>query len=234
MKIYIDIETIPTNRQEVIDKAIAEVKEPKITKTGKYKTQNDIDDWRILERPELAENDIHKTGLSGTFGRIFCIAWAVDDGDVKCSWSKPREEGFDEMETLREFYKDLSPIINATGRPRNPTWVGHFVGGFDLKFIYQRSVVLGIKPSFNLPWDSPPWKDDIYDTNAKWCGRDKTSLGDLCLSFGLNGKLMKGSEVWDHVKKGDYKKVVDYNIDDVEKTREVYKRMNFIEDKSQF
>ena len=69
-----------------------------------------------------------------------------------------------------------------------------------------------------------------------WAGvGNRVSLAKLCKVFGLDakgseiGEEIDGSKVWDFVKDGRIEDVARYCEGDVERTRQVYKRLNFIE-----
>ena len=61
-------------------------------------------------------------------------------------------------------------------------WIGHNIVSFDLRFLWQRCLVLGIRPPVPLPLEG---RDGIVtDTMIEWAGRfarDRwPSLEDLC------------------------------------------------------
>ena len=51
----------------------------------------------------------------------------------------------------------------------------------------------------------------------------------MCKALGIPGKPddIDGSKVWDFVERGDYERVMQYNILDVDESRQVYKRLTF-------
>ena len=64
----------------------------------------------------------------------------------------------------------------------------------------------------------------------EWAGPNGRIKQDtLCKTLGIEGKPgdIDGSKVWDFIKAGDGARVVEYNIDDVEKCRRVYDRLTF-------
>src|SRR5574337_886391 len=114
-----------------------------------------------------------------------------------------------------------------------PCIVGHNHAGFDLRFIWQRAVILGVKPPIWWPHNARPWDTDVvFDTMVQWAGTgNRISMDNLCAALGLPGKSegMDGSMVWDAVKDGRISEVADYCKGDVERTRAIYKRMTFAE-----
>jgi hypothetical protein len=74
MELHLDIETLPTDRADVIDMLAASIKAP-----AQYKKPESIAQW--LEENKASELDaLHrKTALDGAFGHICCIGFAIDD-----------------------------------------------------------------------------------------------------------------------------------------------------------
>ena len=218
MNIYLDIETIPSQRDDV-RKGIEEG----ITPPGNFKKQESIDKWMEENKNKAVEEKLHKTGLDGTWGEIVCIGWAINDEQPKCVY---RDLNGSEAEVLEKFYS----VINGL----NLTWIGHNIIGFDLRFIWNRSVINGIRPSVSIPYDAKPWDKNVFDTMTNWSGfksNTSSSLDAISKAMGYEGKGdLDGSKVWDYVKNGRILEVVEYCKDDVEKTRLLHKRMTFSKD----
>lgn len=70
MKIYIDIETIPTQNSDFQAYVCENLKPP-----ANYKNQETIDKWLEENKGEA----IHKTALDGAFGEIVVIGVAIND-----------------------------------------------------------------------------------------------------------------------------------------------------------
>lgn len=215
-KIYIDIETIPGQSAWIKEEAEAKVKPP-----GNTKKPESIKKWMDDNAKQAADELWRKTGLDGSRGEIICIAWAINGGEIK---SVHRELGGDEANMLREFYAMLDMSMDAQ-------WIGHYITGFDLRFIWQRSVISGVKPSVFIPYDAKPWSREVFDTKVEWSGMQSTGTGSLdsvCKALGYDGKGdIDGSKVWDYVKDGRINEVVEYCKDDVHKARLLHKRMTF-------
>jgi len=246
----LDIETIPDQRKGAYEAFLKDAQEnfkapSAFTKTqacadlgltgndAKYTSKDDaISMWENRfakeKAPEVAEENWRRTALDGSQGEIFSIAWAVENDDVI---AVNREWFVDvltnEGDMIANFFDKLAKRLAK----RQPLFVGQFVGGFDLKFIFHRCVILGIKPPFDLPF----WgrhSVNFYDTQIAWAGfGGRMSQDNLCKALGIEGKPgdIDGSKVWDFVKAGDVDRVVEYNIDDVVKNRQIYKRLNFID-----
>jgi len=243
MKVYIDIETIPDQTPGAVEAIMEgmEFKAPSgLTKgqaakdlgrtdeevkfTGKDQVLADwVERFRDEKLREVAEQEWRKTGLDGTRGEIACIGWAVDE---KAPKTVIRRLGGDEGNLLEEFWHELMDQMEN----RYPVWVGHNICGFDLRFIWHRSVVNSVLPAYDLHHNAKPWSDDITDTLYEWKGDNKAggSLDKICKALGLEGKGdIDGSQVWDYIKAGRYDEIAAYCRDDVEKTRAIHKRMIF-------
>jgi hypothetical protein len=242
MNTYLDIETIPGQGlyEEFLQDAKENFKAPSdLTKTqacadlgltgndAKFTSKDDaIAQWAAKfseeKAPEVAEQNWRRTALDGAKGEIISIAWAVEDDAVSCEY---RCLGDNEADLLYSFFSCLSSYLNG----RNPFFIGQFVAGFDLKFIFHRAVILGVKPPFDLPFNGRH-DQHFYDTQQAWAGfKGRMSQDNMCKALGIEGKPgdISGANVWDHVRDGDIKRVVEYNIDDVEKVRQLHKRLTF-------
>ena len=169
------------------------------------------------------------TSLYGTVGEIISIAWAVDDAPVEGMIRDvtAAEDGL-LLKALAAMNKQLGPMS------RRPlvTWVGHYITGFDLRFIWQRCVINKIKPPLVIPYDAKPWGDQVFDTKNEWSGMTTrgsySKLDDVMRAFGYDGKGdIDGSKVWDYIRDGKYEEVLEYNKKDVEDVRLAYHRMKF-------
>lgn len=209
MNIYLDIETIPCQKKEFIH-------------------QVNKDDAK-------SEEKYRKTALDGSFGEVFCISYAIDDMST-ITISPVGIKTYSEEFLLESFFENISEEVMRFNNRRHTSimsdphkFIGHNVQ-FDLRFLYQRSIINGIKPSIALHQDSKPWDGKTIDTMAMWCGYgNKISLDNLCKALGIEGKGdLDGSKVWDYVKEGRYAEVAEYCAADVERVRQVYKRMIFL------
>lgn len=203
MKLFLDIETLPApgDKLELL-KLFWEDSRKK--NGGKViKGVNDFDTY------------FRNTSFQAEFGRIFCIGYAIDDNEAACLSG-------DEKEMLRRFWalaKDADLFI------------GHNVMDFDLRFIYKRSIILGVRPTKELSfarYRNSPIFDTMYEWE-KWSGRG-VSLHKLSICLGLESPKeegIDGSKVYDHFLQGKTDDICKYCKRDVEATRKVYKRMIF-------
>lgn len=199
-KLYLDIETLPADE--------------------KYRdTLKALYDKRKEKGKEVGVNFEKfslETSFDGTFGRIFCIAYAIDDNPVGIIYS----DG-DEKEILKQFWevakdKDL--------------FVGHNIMEFDLKFIYQRSIINSVKPTIDINF-ARYRNHPIFDTMKEWVKWSNFNVGLESIALALDIPSPKngidGSQVFDFYKNGKTKDILEYCKKDVETVRAVYKRMIF-------
>lgn len=243
MNIFLDIETIPAQGNsfaEFLEDAKTDFKAPStLTKTqacadlglagndAKYTSKDDaIKLWEAKfaeeKAPEVAEENWRKTSFDGAKGEVISIAWAEEDGEIQ-SISRGLDES--ESDMLESFFAAVRPV----GNKRPPFFVGQFIAGFDLKFLFHRAVVLGVNPRFELPFNGRHGHS-FYCTQEAWAGfKGRMSQDNLCKALGIEGKPndIDGSKVWDFVKEGRIAEVEEYNRDDVYKNRLIYNRLTF-------
>lgn len=162
------------------------------------------------------EEYLEATGLDGGFGRICCISYAYDDDPV-VSLSG------DEKEILIKFW---------TAARNVSLFVGFNLMDFDLRFIFQRSVILNVKPSVELSFaryrNSPIY--DVMHEWSRWSNLGRTSLHGLAKALSLQSSKegeIEGKNVAKAYIAGKIKEICEYCEKDVELTRQIYKRLIF-------
>jgi 3'-5' exonuclease len=222
VNLFLDIETIPTDRPDVRDYIAATVSAP-----AQMKKAETLAAWEANDKPAAVDEAVAKTGLDGAFGRVCVIGWAVEDEVPTVAYS-----GTDEIEVLKNFAGILNTQVGASER-HTTCVIGHNVSGFDLRFLVQRYIVNGIVPPFVIrraaqakPWDS----DKCFDTMVQWSGvKGSISLDKLCMALSIPSPKggLDGSKVWQAVQDGRIVEVAEYCERDVEATRAVWRRMTF-------
>lgn len=237
MNIFLDIETVPAQDPDAIAMLRAEADEEKllIKAPSNYKDEAKIKEYILAKQIEIDtafEERYRKTSFDGAFGQIACIGYAIDDEPAQSVWSLEWNEN--EYDVLTSFYRILNERINSNEQMR-PTFIGHNIIGFDLRFLHQRSVMLSIKPPPFIPFKAKPWDTVVFDTMLDWAGvGNRVSMDKLCKIFYLDpkgselGEEIDGSKVWDFVKDGRIADVAIYCEGDVRRTRDIYNRLNFI------
>jgi hypothetical protein len=220
--IIIDIETIPASSQSVRDYIAATIKPPKTMSVAAT-----IEKWHKESKQGAIDDAVSMTGLDGAFGQVCVIGY-----DLHNTGEPDAVYGLNEADVLTRFNAVLDQI------PRNmhsaTTVVGHNVSGFDLRFLWQRYVVNGIRPHgiINMAAQAKSWDAKIYDTMTQFAGYgNRISLDKLCMALGIPSPKgdMDGSMVGQAVADGRLLEVVEYCKRDVRATREAYQRMTFAE-----
>lgn len=205
IRLFLDIETInaePKSKPLFLET----VKEPR-------KKVDDVQKWK--------EEEFKRTALDSNWGQILCI------GYLKESFTNPSPDKASiltgkEKQILKDFW-DLAVDVDL--------FIGHNILNFDLKYIWRRSVILGIKPSREISF-ARFRSDQVYDTMQewnKWEFGEKTSLNLLAkiLDLPTSKDKMNGSEVQKFHEDGRDNEIYEYCKKDVELTRKIYYRMNF-------
>lgn len=226
MLLYLDLETLPTN-----DPGIIAEFEKTITAPGQYKKPESIVEWLRDNKEQAVKELVAKTSFDGLYGRIACISWAFDDGEVVAT--KATDTEAQAIQALYDAVTAYTEIAYHGGHTNTSlTVVGHNVAGFDLPFLKHRSIILSIKPdaSIRRAMSAKPWDKEIADTMLMWSSdsQKRVSMDKLCKALGIPGKGdFDGSQVAD-TWPADPSKVIDYCKADVERTRSIYKRLVFL------
>ena len=210
--IFCDIETLPIQCPDCRAKLIADAKPP-----ANYSKPETIAKWREENGAEI----IAKTALDPAAGHICSIAWAVGDGEVQSLRTICVE---DEGALLHGFFESLP----TQGLCR---FIGHYISGFDLRFIMCRAIVLGVKVPALWPRDPKPWDQQVFDTMTAWVGTKGTiSLDRLCEALGIESPKgdLSGKDVGDAWARGEFDRIAAYNRRDVEAVREVFKKFEAV------
>jgi hypothetical protein len=206
-RIFLDVETLPPDRGDRIVHAHA---------------------------AQSADEEFLKLALNAEHGRLLCIGLIVEqDGEIKHRGILGRSRvnnqfHLDEARTLRGFWKLLRDFDQ-----RRDILVGFNLLDFDLHFISTRSVINRVKPSINIcfaRFRSQPVYDVMWEF-THW--RYRIKLDDVAKVLGLESSKqdgIDGSTIYDLFFSGRYQEIADYCMRDVELTRAIYYRMNFIDE----
>jgi len=237
MNIYLDIETIPAQDPEAIKMLRKEADEEKrlIKAPSNYKDVAKIDEYIAAKKIEIDaafDERYRKTSFDGALGQVVCVSYAIDDNEPVVIYSSEWKDS--ENFILTNLYLDLQKAYNPNSQVR-PVFIGHNIVSFDLRFLLQRSIIVGVKPPMFIPFKAKPWDDVVFDTMTAWAGvGNRVSMAKLCEVFKIDAKgsevdgEIDGSKVWDYVQAGRIDDVATYCMHDVIRTRQIYKRINFI------
>lgn len=203
-KIFFDIETIPANEKtKEVAIALAEQKMNKYNSETKSKSKDEL---------------YRQTSISGDFGQVFCVGYALNDQQVKVLRGE-------EKEMLTQWWQ----VANEAD-----LFIGHNIMDFDLRFLFKRSIVHRVKPTAkHLNLSFARYRNfPIFDTMREWekWSASFISLDTLAKALGLESSKTEGidgSKVYDHYLEGKHEEIYKYCARDVELTRKIYKRMAF-------
>jgi len=168
------------------------------------------------------EDQLHAlSSFEGTFGQVCCIGIIKED-----------ERGLIQKDVFSGTEKEILTKFWQTAQNVH-RFIGHNIWGFDLPFIYKRSIINGVKPRFDISF-ARYRNTPIYDTMMEWelwnfQGKQKLDTLAKVLGFPTSKDEMDGSMVADYFKDGRIEEIKKYCMKDVELTRKVYYKMTFEE-----
>lgn len=220
--LFLDLESIPSQLPWVRDELRAQVKAP-----ATYKKPESIQQWLDENREVETEAAWLKTSFDGGLGQIVCIGWAWDDEPAQSIQVDDLSTGAEAM-MLEQVFAAWFLHTSGTHHQR-PVIVGHNHLAFDLPMIWQRSIVHNVRPPLWFPRDPKPWGESTFDTMTAWAGaKGRISMDRLCKVLGIPGKGdISGADVWPMVQAGRLDEVVTYCRADVERTRQIHRRLTF-------
>jgi len=207
MKIFLDLESIPPDKDDPL-----------------------VRDFVV----QCTDEEFRKLALNGEYGRLLCIGLIIErEGAILHRGVLGRDRAtnrfhLDEARTLRGFWKLLSGYDEY-----RDLLIGFNLLDFDLHFICLRSIIKRVKPSFHVcfaRYRQRPIYDCMWEF-THW--RHRISLDDLAHILGLESSKqagIDGSTIYDLLLAGRHQEIADYCMRDVELTRSIYYRMNFLEE----
>ena len=226
MILTFDIETLPTTDEDAIASLRAGIKAP-----ATHKKAETIAAWMAENLDAATAEAVATTSFDALYGSIACICYQFDDGEVQ----QVSRVGCDETAMINDFYRAVEQATKVEyvgGQTSQPLIVcGHNVAGFDLPFLKQRSIILGVKPPASLltAMTAKPWDSCLADTMLMWSSDQKkrVSMDKLCKALKLEGKGDFDGSMVAATWPVDPAKVIAYCKKDVERTRQIYKRLTF-------
>jgi hypothetical protein len=230
MRIYVDLETLPSLATDALELARAGVKPP-----GNYKKAETIAAWWESEGETAAMEAHRKQALDAASGELCAVGFASDDSEPV---SLVRDRHEPEPDFLRRALAGVDALFDtfASVGPDGHNWKAdpYFIchnAPFDLGFLLRRCWVHGIRPPFKLPPPSAREGKDFGDTMTLWAGpRERISLDRLCRALNVPSPKadgMDGSRVFDLWLAGDSEAIGRYNCADVIATRACWRRLNW-------
>lgn len=229
MRIYIDVETIPSQAPDARDLVRQTIKPP-----GTLKKPETIAAWWESEAPAAIEEAYRKQSFDAAAGELVSISWASDD--CTAARTAVRGPGEDERQLLSAFFTGVVALLDANairladGRELwegSPYFIAHNAP-FDLGFLWRRSIILGIRPPFTLPAPNAREGKDYGCTMAQWAGyRGTISIDRLCRALDVETPKgdLDGSKVFDAWQAGELERIAKYNAADVLAVRTIWQRL---------
>ena len=203
-KIFIDIETIPSETMPSLDDLQAPANYKDEAKIKAWKEANQVEAWK-------------KQALNSMQGRIICIGW---------SWNGESDtlvDPDDEESIINGLMLDIQKISLEIRSPL--VFVGWNISTFDLPWIWRKSI------KYNLPELRKAIPKDnrlnYIDLMKAWASdyKDFVSL-DSCAKFlSIPHETEPGSSVFDWWQAGEIDKIAEHCKMDIETTVEIYRRI---------
>jgi len=221
--LFLDLEFVCTTKQELID-------EIKVEMPKTIKLPETIKLWKKNVYPIAFAKKLSGMLFDPAFGEIVSASFALGEGEVMNTFRTDKITEFELLEKVNEIlsllilqkfkaYKSEKPIV----------WVGHNILECDLDYLHKRMIINGIRPCVKIPYDAKPWSTNVYDIRQHWGTRGRSSMDFIMKALGMGGKGdFTGKDVGAAWLAGEYKKIADYNIEEINQKRTIYKRMNFL------
>lgn len=223
-RLYFDLETIPDQGDDALDRARNLIKVP-----ATYKKPESIENYII----EHLDNVWAKTALQGIYGEICSISWAIDDQDPQSLTRGLDVDPEDEISLLAAFFTAIKETaLPGEGGHQRLEWIGHNLIDFDLRFLKQRALILGVRPDIYLPSESRHGKGGVFDTMKEWCGwKGYVKQSALQAAFDIpvdeTLEVSGGDQVNEFWMCDRFEDIATYNRDDVRVCREIHKRLTW-------
>jgi predicted PolB exonuclease-like 3'-5' exonuclease len=199
-----DLETVPLASSLALPYRLEDRDVPQITKTGKYRSQEDLDAWIAADMLTWQRQRLKGYSTDPRLGRIVSVGVAVTSdmarlelplkaaGTMRGAGVAPTEA--DEAALITNLWNTLAVAERVV------TFAGQF---FDLPFLIIRSLLLDVEvpdsievPKLLVRYRSAPHMD-VSELLANWSPQRRASLEDWAAAFGFPPKLMHGDEVFD-------------------------------------
>ncbi len=208
-RVHFGIKTLPTTHPVVIAQIADRIHAP-----AAIKTPERLAAWRVKKKPALVAEAVAKTALLGGLGHVAFIGYSVGGNAIYCRSAVDS----DEKTLLERFFSAVSDRLEGV-LPGNVTLVGFNIINFDIRFLTQRAIILGVKLPEWWPIYPNPWDPRVVDLLIQWrgLGREYVNQDALCLIRALKEKtgreLILVAAAW---ASGKHERIKSYCCDDVE------------------
>ena len=219
-KVYIDLETLPPEID--LDKFKEELEAPGNIKKPESRLKWVEENW---------EEKYRKLATNTDQANICSIGAAVEEGDINVFLDKNR----DEKSILLDFYNflieelqaDIEEDLDIEVCQSLIIWIGFNNKKFDMDLLWKRAMKHGLYDLCKLiPRER--YTKNIFDLMEIWSPFEYNKMikqDNLCDFFGIEGKPegIDGSMIYDVWHAGEFDRIIEYNADDVDKVRKLYK-----------
>jgi 3'-5' exonuclease len=221
-RIFLDIETLPPS-EDVRANLVT------IFKQRAERSTEPNNDFAVAK---AVDAEFRQLALRGEYGRLLTIGIIVErEGAVVHKGTLGRDRAtmrfhLDEARTLKAFWNLIKDFDL-----RKDLFIGFNILDFDLHFIWQRSIIKGVRPTVSIPfarYRAHPVYDVMWEFE-NW--KRRISLDELSTILGLESSKstdVNGSKVYELFRQGQHQQIADYCMRDVLLVRDMYYRMNFL------
>jgi len=217
MRVYLDIETTHSIDPEV-HREIAETVSP----PSNYTKPETIAKWHEEKGADVIAKEIAATALDGAYGELTTIGWAIDDGPINIAI---RDIFDDERLLFNRLGAELGKAIKPQDYPL--TFIGHNLD-FDLRFIWKRAIILGIRMPEAIPRRWKLWEPSIFDIQFEWTGQPREYIKQTKIAKLLGIKVtdeIDGKQCPQLWRDGLVGEVAAHCSQDIRVCREIHQRM---------
>lgn len=171
-----------------------------------------------IETVALDPND-EKGALDAMSGRVACIGMLIEDGQIVTEITLADK---DERQLITDFWGTVAP---------SDVLVGHNVLEFDVRFLRQRSWILGIQPSRKVD-TRKFYSGDVVDTLqlwTNWGNKKGVTLSALGKVLGCGEKTGNGANVAKMWAEHNVDSIKTYCQEDVRLAYRVFCRLTYRE-----
>jgi len=201
-----DIETGPVSLDKLQDQM------PEFKAPSNYKDEEKI----AANIQEQQSKWIEKAALDASTGQVLAIGIKTHEGHTII-----KEQHFEtEKEILKWFWDEVTMTSPDT------SWVGFNSNGFDLPFLFRRSLIYSIQPGYSFR-ESRYWPSRFVDLMEVWsCGNreQRISLDKLGRLLDVGGKSGSG-KMFAELYATDRKAAIEYLKHDLNLTEAVLHKM---------
>lgn len=232
MKLFLDIESVPSQHPDALSEAAAGVRPP-----ASLKKPESIAAWWATEAVAAAQEAWRKQSLDGgTQGEIVSIA--CTDGEGR-EWAHCRAVGESEAALLVAFIEQVEGWTVEDARKVSgcaSAWplddhrlIAHNAA-FDLGFLWRRMAINAVRIPKWLPSPQARAGKAYGCTMQLWAGYGKfIGLDALCRALGVPSPKeaggMEGSKVFGAWLAGEHEAIARYNLDDARAVASVWHRL---------